>query len=691
MKFRVIERDTKPVNKKENVYVTGYGQDKSWFDVIANELLELWDCKIHINTEVPDDENLEEHLLSLSAMNLAVVVVTKSFLLETNSARNVEFEYFKEKHIPVLPILLEEGLESTFNDVCGDLHLLNRTSHDYSAKLMEYLERLFGDDDLRESIPEVFSGKIFLSYRKKDRKYALQLMNLIHQFNSCKNIEIWYDDFLTLGEDYDEEIDDHLTESDIFVLVVTPNLLEEGNYVMDMEYPRANILNKKIIPVEMVPTDTDDLLKKYPDLPECLEICQAALEEIFMEAKRELNIEDYVASAENDFLLGWAFLKGINVEINRERGIELLEKSANAGFLKASNYLGRIFQVGEGVEQDYIKASEWYEKCVELCQHRYYEEQSVEWGMTLAAIMINLSDCYINLNRMQAAKKILEQLEPVSRWIWNQGVMGTGTNLGNVWMRLGMVSVANGDYQDAIQFYNKSEKILEAMYKSLDTFHAARSYALLLGKQGELCIELYKSEKKVSYLYDAISYFEKAEPAEKRLIEVYKQKGEISNLGCIHMNLGWIYFMMVSNGFSDKIQFCLEMARKQYWHAVQELETLPKTKTVCVYMYAGVVNMLAYMGEQQNEIEIARKYYNEAYKAYKYVCDERGDDQDYFGLATVEVCLAVIGMEIPDKELLKEAYNILEILCQRNPDNQQFMQGRNVALRRLQAWPINLG
>ena len=59
---------------------------------------------------------------------------------------------------------------------------------------------------LGEERLDAFAAKIFLSYRKKDRALARELMRTIHQDPLLRDVAIWYDEFLTLGEDFNAEI-----------------------------------------------------------------------------------------------------------------------------------------------------------------------------------------------------------------------------------------------------------------------------------------------------------------------------------------------------------------------------------------------------------------------------------------------------------------------------------------------------
>ena len=134
----------------------------------------------------------------------------------------------------------EGGLDDVFNKKFGDLQYLDKfntdpTSIPYEEKLTKYLESVIVGDELAKKVRAAFDAYIFLSYRKKDRKYAQELMKLIHSNPLCRDIAIWYDEFLTPGEDYNRNIENALSKSKMFILVVTPCLLEESNYVMRVE------------------------------------------------------------------------------------------------------------------------------------------------------------------------------------------------------------------------------------------------------------------------------------------------------------------------------------------------------------------------------------------------------------------------------------------------------------------------
>lgn len=58
-----------------------------------------------------------------------------------------------------------------------------------------------------------------MSYRKKDRRYANELMRTIHSISSLRNVSIWFDEFMSSGEKWNDQIGNALKQSDVFLLM----------------------------------------------------------------------------------------------------------------------------------------------------------------------------------------------------------------------------------------------------------------------------------------------------------------------------------------------------------------------------------------------------------------------------------------------------------------------------------------
>ena len=73
-------------------------------------------------------------------MQLFVMPVTTRLLTTSNRALEQEFFFAIEQHIPVLPLMQEDGLAELFNRKCGDLQYLNKNEKDATA--IPYKEKL---------------------------------------------------------------------------------------------------------------------------------------------------------------------------------------------------------------------------------------------------------------------------------------------------------------------------------------------------------------------------------------------------------------------------------------------------------------------------------------------------------------------------------------------------------------------
>lgn len=104
-------------------------------------------------------------------------------------------------------------------------------------------------DERGEPLPEENRCKIFISYRKKDNLYGIR-DRLIQCVLSAADCAVWYDDSLTAGVDYDEEISEAIRDSDVVILLLTGGILK-SEYVWNVEVAQAIAQKKGIIPVAL--------------------------------------------------------------------------------------------------------------------------------------------------------------------------------------------------------------------------------------------------------------------------------------------------------------------------------------------------------------------------------------------------------------------------------------------------------
>jgi TPR repeat protein/alpha-tubulin suppressor-like RCC1 family protein len=413
------------------VYVCSRPEDfESFFPAAADDILRIQNCALWYTDPAQKITDWDAHLDSLRQMNLFVLLVTEKLLTEPNDALEKEFHFAIQNCIPVLPLMQAPGLEALFNAKCGHLQTLSRHTADntalrYDYKLEQYLHSALLDDALIQKVREAFDGYLFMSYRKKDRQHAQKLMELIHADDKYRDMAIWYDEFLTPGEDFDDEIRKALSAGAAFVLAVTPSLLEEGNYVMQQEYPAALTQGKPVLAVEMVSTDKAALSGKFQGLSDCVDpknkealdkALQASLSKVSLKKKQD---------AQHQYLMGLAYLNGIDVEIDYPYARKLLSDASEAGVIEATDQLVHIYSSGKGTPQDMQMSLYWQKKLIAQCRDAFAQAPSkadaantliaqLKWrgaGIRLMVELLALAElCYDRQDYQQALPLFTEIL-----------------------------------------------------------------------------------------------------------------------------------------------------------------------------------------------------------------------------------------------------------------------------------------
>lgn len=401
---------------KPRVYFCCHPDDfDMYFEPVRNEILDKQNCAVYFYdnaSSIPEQER-ETDLLS---MQLFVIPVTTNLLTKPSIAMDKDFPLALKNKIPVLPLIQERGLEGLFARKFGDMQYLDKTQRDttaisYEEKLEKHLSAILLGDEMTKKIKNEFDAYIFLSYRKADRKCAQELMRLIHKNKYYRDVAIWYDEFLTIGEDYRENIKETLQNSGLFVLVVTPNLLLPGsfggvNYVMKEEYPTAKKTDVNILPVEMEKTNRSELEKLYPDIPLCVDPNNDDMMRRFLiSAIWDMGVREIDNSAEHSFLIGLAYLGGIDVEVDRERAVTLIEDAANCGLAEAMEKLVSMYRTGEGVERNYEEAIKWQGKLVGYWKKQYKKTKDKNESVLYAnddGTVEDVAELYINASLVYA-------------------------------------------------------------------------------------------------------------------------------------------------------------------------------------------------------------------------------------------------------------------------------------------------
>lgn len=640
------------VSLKRKVFCAYHPNDSQFLNEVFQDLSKACACTLFYYEpgKEPKQEDLETDLRS---MNLFVLVVTHDFLFKPCFANNVAYAFAKEHAIPVLPILFESGLEESFNEKIGNLQCLSKfqekidaTTVPYHEKLSNYLSQVLSADADMKRCYSAFDTSIFLSYRKKDRKYAQRLMELIHEDEACRNISIWYDEFLVPGEDFNDSIKTELEESSMFVLVVTPHIVEGDNYITLTEYPMATSLNKTVLPFELVQTDEEKLKAFCPGIETPVKTEKGEqVRKTLLNALHILGIAPRESTAERNFLIGLAYLKGICVEKNSNVGVSMITDAAEADVQDAVKTLVMLYRNGEGIQQDLDAAIFWQKRLLAMYQDVYTADPCEETAHAVVNAHFMLADIQIqNIEYKQAQDTYAQaiafcQNETLENTLYGKEHAAMAYELtGKLWVQQGKYQEAQHIcFQGALDLREELHNLQPSVKTKLELIEAYESI-------GECCEALDDTVGVKTQVIYARKLIKKVDPIDARAdnYDLLKRFMLCNN------RLGHLYNVL---NMWEEAEFCIGDGV----HLAEKLSGISDTAESRRQMMLAHIND----GDQharcnvENHYKAALRAYQEAYQIVTQQWAQKQTLETQLDLATIEAKLGhVIGKLESDKMAL---------------------------------------
>ena len=634
---------------KPRVYFCCHPEDfERYFEAVSEEILAKHNCAIWYmdNRSSEQDEIFLEYL---KEMQLFVMPVTTNLLCTKNAALDSEFKLAIRNHIPVLPLMQESGLDELFNQKCGELQYLDKHNTDttaisYEEKLEKYLSSVLIGDELAQKIRNAFDAYVFLSYRKKDRKYAQELMRLIHKNEFCRDIAIWYDEFLTPGENFNDSIKEALQKSSLFVLTVTPNLVNETNYIMTTEYPMAKQEGKPILPAELVSTDKEQLSEKYEDIPACADAHnEAELSEALLGAIKKMAIQENDTSPEHNFFIGLAYLGGVDVEVDYERALSLITSASEDGLCEATRKLVSMYRFGKGVERNFAKAIALQKKLIDQCEKIFAETKSENDCIVLLDALVECGEFYLDSGKLEdarqafmKAKHIVDDYGLASPTI-RYGLSVCSTNLGHIFREMGNLECALDHYYNALE-------ITQMLVLESDSDNYKQSLCISYCDIGKISRKLLRYEEALE-MYDA----------------ALKCSQSDDTTGDIHLLIGDIY-----DELGKEIDALNEYEKARFYFEKASLEDdSVDDKLNVAIAYSRIGRIL----EASRQFDTALEMYAKAREIQEELVDQTDAIQDKINLTItyqkIAITYATLKMYEKSMGFYQKATEILEGLAQR--------------------------
>lgn len=255
----------KETDVKRKIFISAHPIDRyEYLDAIAATINEIEDC-VAVYNPAPNDKGPALP----KDVDAIVVVASLKYFVWANSGYASEYFAAVREGIKIIPILIEstQNVIDLVNMRCGKLQYIDATE-DLGFALDTLRAHLTSHERaVDESLPSVF-----ISYRRADRELLHSLIRTVEESSSYSKVNVWYDEIIAPGENYSSSIMKQLKNCNLFILLVTPNILESNNYVWRVEYKTAKDMRKRILAVEAEKTDKQKLAEMYGNLGHMIDI-----------------------------------------------------------------------------------------------------------------------------------------------------------------------------------------------------------------------------------------------------------------------------------------------------------------------------------------------------------------------------------------------------------------------------------
>ena len=274
-------------DKKRQIFISAHPADRyAYLDEVVAAVNSTLTCEAVYNP-VPGDKGPELP----EGVDTLVILASIKYFTWANSGYDSEYAAAIRDGIRVIPIMIEPGpnIIDLINTRCGKAQYIDATEDLGFAMAALRAHLTASERVVDESLPSVF-----ISYRRADKEHLYKLVKIIESAPAYGRINLWYDEIIAPGENYSKASTRQLENCALFILLVTPNLLEKSNYVWRVEYKTAKTMRKRILAIEAEKTDKKQLADLYWGLGRIADIkhpgaVHAGIEEIASLPKRENN------------------------------------------------------------------------------------------------------------------------------------------------------------------------------------------------------------------------------------------------------------------------------------------------------------------------------------------------------------------------------------------------------------------
>ena len=384
-------------------------------------------------------------------------------------------------------------------------------SENADERINAFLNDVLVPEDLQARIRADFDAVMYLCFRKTDRKSVAEIKKMIHAHECARDLAIIHEELLTSSDEMNEKEARAMTDAcDVFGLVVSTNLIANGYQQIRDIFKYAKNLEKPVVSLEINKVNHADFYQIFTGAPACHDIRDARdmadrMQKTMDRLPSKAGKSDLAAgqealpgqAAQHEFLMGMAYLAGIDMEIDYEKALKLLQMSAEQGNTEACRRLVLMYRRGQGVPIDEDKSFEWRSRYIDTLKASFEASPDEE---TAAAYCLQL-------------------------------------------MSFGALYEKHGDYQRAATIYDEARSCYDKagnLSRDLSYDGESISYTQLLTRLADVCRRIASYYGRIGYDNAALAtyYLRKDIKLRKELKDMDGSVDNTWQLIISHMNLG---------------------------------------------------------------------------------------------------------------------------------------------------------
>ena len=189
----------------------------------------------------------------------------------------------------------------------------------------------------------------------------------------------------------------------------------------------------------------------------------------------------------HNFLIGLAYLDGIDVGVDSGKALKLITGAAEAGLEEAIRKLVAMYHDGKGVERDYAVSASWQEKLIGFLRKGYESGAYKPEDRRLFLALWDLGDAYYSLGNHRKALATYQEMQSAAEQRYKvNGTVEARRDLSVSYNNLGDIAIALGDLAGAKKWYEQGLAISTALAEETGTVEARRNLSISYDRLGNI-------------------------------------------------------------------------------------------------------------------------------------------------------------------------------------------------------------